>query len=271
MYVTLKKKKEEEGIWTALKKWLSSVCHSLLKKWGMCQISIDLSSCSPLVGEIKSSAWPKFNPESTEPKTKAEEVRWWKETKWLSSSTQNLEAQHWIPTSQEENAERSRWAPAWVRALLVSFCQEKTYGTSVWYSATFQAIQLPSIQKSSSFHTQKHSISEPCNKLTEKMKSKRLKRLLSNAFKLHLCDILLSDNLSNDLTQTIHKKSITNTKAFTLNSQLLTGQPGNVPFSHFFSNSVWIFPKSSFWSSNGFTRSVYSCRYSRSISRYLAE
>lgn len=33
-------------------------------------------------------------------------------------------AEHWKRTSQEEKAERSRWAPAWVRALLVSFCQK---------------------------------------------------------------------------------------------------------------------------------------------------
>lgn len=90
-------------------------------------------------------------------------------------SAQNLRpgAQHRIRTSQEENAERSRWAPAWVSALLVSFCQEKTHGTSVWYSLTLHAIQSSNIQKSSSFHTQKHSITEPCNEITEKIKSKQ--------------------------------------------------------------------------------------------------
>lgn len=190
-------------------------------------------------------------------------------------SAQNLRpgSQYWIRTSQEENAERSRWAPAWVSALLVSFCQEKTHGTSVWYSLTLHAIQSSNIQKSSSFHTQKHSITEPCNEITEKIKSKQ-------SFKKATFKCKFSSNSTSAMIS--HKQCIGNPSqtqkhshwihsCFTLNSQLLTGQPGNVPFSHFFSNSVWIFPKSSFWSSNGFTRSVYSCRYSRSISRYLAE
>lgn len=36
----------------------------------------------------------------------------------------------------------------------------------------------------------------------------------------------------------------------------LTGQPGKVPFSHFFSKSVSTLPYSSLWSSRGFTLSV---------------
>lgn len=50
-----------------------------------------------------------------------------------------------------------------------------------------------------------------------------------------------------------------------------TGQPGKAPPSHFFSKSSRIFPYSSFWSSRGFTRSVYSCRYSNNISIYLQQ
>ena len=38
----------------------------------------------------------------------------------------NLSRPREANSSQEENAERSRWAPAWIRALLVSFWKNNT-------------------------------------------------------------------------------------------------------------------------------------------------